>query len=1147
MQKIYTKCGSRSYCVAFPLSIPLFFVPFHPNIPKAANILSNANNKPNIQENRMMTPAEKAEKATEILNNNPSEEDITIGVGLAREAAAEDDPDGLCIMAQAYYQGMGVETDYKQSFELAQKALAAGNEKAKVLLAIYYAMGDAVERDLPLAEQYLKDNMAMDICYAYIVMGNFVFQGVFTDIEWSTFPNYFIKANEIGEPKALIQLAEKYHLLCEPDQAEYWYSKVEDTYRDAVEESKSQFTDDNYPQRRETALNFYINKGMYDKVFALVDRDAATGDLFALYQQAGCYAQGLGDEAYGRDVKKALQIYERLAAEGESQANFVMGHLYYTVEEIKDLQKTVYYTQKAAEAGNANAQCVLGKFYAKGELVEKNLAKATAEMEKAAAQGDAEALFVLATNYLQDADVRAASVYALGYERDEERGIQLLQQAAEAGSGDAMFSLYHCCHEGKYLKQDDTSAFLMLDQSTHVAATPEKARLLGNAYRDGIGVSQDYNKAFECYSWAASKGDILAIGSLGLMFQEGKGVEKNQETADALLSQYNEWMRWTLDDILPLDVAQEKAQQGDANAMYQLGNRYHEGDEVEQNMDKAVEWWQKAHEAGNIEATHNLGVFALAQGDAEKGVEYLTQSSTAGYIRSFHVLGQHYLCHTEEEGHIQKAIDALTTAAEQGYTLSQWDLAVIYHDDDDYVSQDYDKARYWLEKCLEADYPPAHYAIGKTLVNGDLYKQDYNKALEHLRTAVEQGVHDADALYLQLRWEGKGVEANREEVVKVFAKLAEDNDAIAIYQLYWLYNDDSYEQHDTNKAFHYLKQSADLGYTNAVTELASIYIMGKEGVLDPDYDKAISLLQPLLEKGKSNGEVCYWMAHALKGKCDMKNAYSWEQASQAFDYMHKAAEEGYVDGMYSLAQFYLTGYGVLSLDTKEEKEWLQKYIDHGGTVKDEENPMLCSDEEWDILSGNQLYNDLKFIVNDNIERIDNPLEMIDAENHLNVENICLNAAQLGVANALYALGQWGLSMLKTEPEKAKTYISIACKGEMPQFAYHAGMEWIEEGFDNEAAAESAIGYFCMGAEQGLVDCLLQMGLFCTDTRLKGVKYYDKMLKNGIKCLQAVTNIEDDYFEEQRQQARARLDEIEQRQQSTWGKLKKGFKSWFDKD
>ena len=43
----------------------------------------------------MMTPADKAAKAREILNSNPSEEDITIGVGLAQEAAAEGDPEGL--------------------------------------------------------------------------------------------------------------------------------------------------------------------------------------------------------------------------------------------------------------------------------------------------------------------------------------------------------------------------------------------------------------------------------------------------------------------------------------------------------------------------------------------------------------------------------------------------------------------------------------------------------------------------------------------------------------------------------------------------------------------------------------------------------------------------------------------------------------------------------------------------------------------------------------------------------------------------------------------------------------------------------------------------------------------------------------------
>lgn len=1128
----------------------------------------------------MMTSADKAEKAREILNSKPSEEDITIAVGLAQEAAADGDPDGLYLMARLYHEGDGVELDHEKAFDFSQRALAAGNEKVKTLLAIYYIVGNVVERNLPLAEQYLRDGMEKNDGFAYFVMGDFVFQNAFPDIEWTTFPDYFVKSYDAGETVALIRLAEKYNNLCEPEQAEYWYGKAEEAGVQGVVESRAQFTEDNYPERRQNAVNIYIQNGMYDKAFALAHRDAAMGDTIALFLLAGFYTQGLGEEAYGRDVQKALQIYERLAAEGESHANYALGFMYCTVEEIKDNQKALEYTQRAAEADHLGAQCALGKLYVKGEIVDKDMTKAAEWIEKAAAQGEAEALFVLAASCLQDPEIDAVSEYALDYDRDEKRGFELLQQAAEAGSADALFCLYWCYRKGKYMVQDYELAFFTLCRSNQIKLTPNKVRLMGDAYRDGEGVAQDYKEAVACYEWAMGNDDITAIANLSQMYQEGKGVEKDQRKANALMSHLLEIVRWQNDGVMPLAVVQDKAAQGDPIAMYQLGNRYHEGDGVEQDMKKAVEWWQKAHEAGNIGGTHNLGCYYLQEGEEEKGIRYLTQSGATGYSQSYHALGEYYLWHVKEEDNIQKGISNLTTAAEQGYAPSQWDLAGIYHDGQ-FVPKDYDKARYWLDKCLASDYPAAHYCMGMSLVNGDMYEQDYAKALEHLRTAVAYGVHDADAPYISLRWNGNGVEADREEVVKVFTTLADSNDAIALWQLYMLYIDESYENHDTAKAIDYLKLSASQGYTDALAQLAwhyywgegvekdvrlainlytsaaeagslgaavklaRSYITGEEGVVESDYDKAIDLLQPHLESGL--GEVYYLMAYAVRGKCDMKNAYSWEQAEQSFQYMQKAAKAGYVDAMHDLAYYLMEGYGVFSYDTKETKEWLHKYIDNGGKVTDEEKEALQSDEEWDEYARNEWYKCLILMVDANIERIENPLKMFTDENNINVENICLNAAQLGECNALVALGVWGMDILKEDTKKAKVFISAACQGGFPYYSYHAGKQWLEEGLDDKEAVEHAADYFMMGINVGSVDCCLEMGLLLTDSHFEKHWGAGKRINAGKQYLQAVANVEGDDFEEQRQQACVRLTELDQLPQSAWNKIKKGLSSIFGND
>ena len=1133
----------------------------------------------------MMTPAEKATKAKEILNSNPSEDDTLIAVGLAKEAAEANDPYGLCLVGQLYYYGTGVEKDYKKSFDLCQKALAAGEEKAKVILAIFYTLGNVVERDLPLAEQYLRDRMAADDGFAYFIMGDFVFQNAFPDIEWSTFVDYFKKAIDLGETVVMVRLADKYNLICEPEQADYWYQQAAEAGAPDVEESKAQFTEENYDKRRQNILTFYINTGKYDKAIALVNRDLATGDESARWPQAGIYAQGMGNEAYGRDLPKALALYEQLADEDEPHAYFILGHLYYNAEEIKDPQKALYYMQKAADAEHPDA------------------------------------LFFMATNYLKDPEVGTTPEYDFGLETNEELGMQMLQKAAEEDQSNAMFSMSLCYYHGKHTEQDYEQAFALVAQSMEQEATAGKARLLADMYMEGKGVEQNYKRAAAYYQYATDNGDFEAASKLAGLYKEGKGVEQNAQMALRLVLRSNELMRWQLFGIMPLTVARNEAAKGDPAAMFQIGNRYQEGDGVEQNMEKAVEWWKKADEKGHTDATYNLGVYYQGQEDLPNAVKYLEKAISQGSIAACHILGSCYLRHDDVEGNVQKGMDLLETAAQKGYAESQLDLARIYNSGT-FGTRDIDKCRYWLEKSVEANYPMAHYAMAYNLAHDDgLYPKDTDKALVHFRRAIELGCHDADADYINLRWYGNGAEVDREEVISVYKQLAEKRDAVAWYNLYYFYHDDVYEHRDNNIAADYLQRSADAGYVVALYEmgvqhmedgifptdhkkafqyftqaaemghieahtylgccylsgtgtdkdvhkavemltpaaeagsrhaihfLAGLYLYGEKGELQPDYDKAIALLQPYLESEDS--EIDYLMGLALHHKNSMKNAYSWDLASQAFEHMKKAAEAGYTGAMDHLSFWYLCGTGVFA-DAEEAKNWVQKCLDNGGTISDSNYPEWYSDEKYDDYVAFCNKNYWKELAENNIDRIENALEMEDSEGNPQIYNILLNVVQIGELNAISTLVRFGLNALKTEPENAKTYISAVCKAGLPNFAAEAAEEWLKDGLDNDTAVEKAVEYYSMGMEAGSADCFLGAGLLLTDEHLDGdAKDKEKAIASGINLLQVVINSDDEEYEELRQKARARLTEIEQRKKSepksAWSKIKKGLGAIFTKD
>jgi len=109
---------------------------------------------------------------------------------------------------------------------------------------------------------------------------------------------------------------------------------------------------------------------------------------------------------------------------------------------------------------------------------------------------------------------------------------------------------------------------------------------LGSMYCNGDGVRKNRKKALEWYTKAASQGNERAQNNLGWMYFEGDGVPKDYEKA----------FEWTL----------KAANQGFAEAQYELGNMYRDGYGVPQDYEKAFEWYTKAVNQGHTKAKHAL-------------------------------------------------------------------------------------------------------------------------------------------------------------------------------------------------------------------------------------------------------------------------------------------------------------------------------------------------------------------------------------------------------------------------------------------------------------------------------------------------------------------------------------------------------------
>ena len=146
------------------------------------------------------------------------------------------------------------------------------------------------------------------------------------------------------------------------------------------------------------------------------------------------------------------------------------------------------------------------------------------------------------------------------------------------------------------------------------------------------------------------------------------------------------------------------------------GEQYYSGDGVEQNYEKAVYWYTKAAEQGNVYAEYCLG-WCYSKG-----------------------LGV-----AQDDG---QAINWYAKAGENGNVDAQYNLGLIYD-----CAEDYGQAAYWFAKAAEQDCADAQYLTGIAYYHGQGIEQDINKAVYWCKKAAEQG-HEEAQNYLP-RWELK--------------------------------------------------------------------------------------------------------------------------------------------------------------------------------------------------------------------------------------------------------------------------------------------------------------------------------------------------------------------------------------------------------
>lgn len=197
----------------------------------------------------------------------------------------------------------------------------------------------------------------------------------------------------------------------------------------------------------------------------------------------------------------------------------------------------------------------------------------------------------------------------------------------------ASLLLTGCGEESKSDKSETSISSLPMNEITKIGEIPsfmseglteeEKAELKEQILPAGVDDAQVAEEKFKALMENARAGDPVAQNGLGVMYYTGEAVSKT--SSGQVLDN---------DPELAAGWFFRAAEQGYADAQFNLGLMYINGEGVPQDIPHAVELFQKAAEQGHVDAQNNLGaMYFTGEGvtrDEKKAIEWFEKAAAQG-------------------------------------------------------------------------------------------------------------------------------------------------------------------------------------------------------------------------------------------------------------------------------------------------------------------------------------------------------------------------------------------------------------------------------------------------------------------------------------------------------------------------------------
>ncbi len=726
---------------------------------------------------------------------------------------------GYAMMAYCYIHGYGVKPDEKKGFKIAEKGINHDTFGfCKYIVGEAYFNGTGTKKDIVKGKKYLSEAATCRNQSAVLALALRYFYGEEVEKSYSQAFNLFFTANTLGAGKCAFYLAEFYNKGLGGVKKDY--KKAFEFYLKALNEENDAAAAKEIGKMFENGAfgkPDYLTALKYYKEEARLNPFVATSTFTNEYKYFP-----FGEESKYTDS----QIQTLMSSDSERE---IMS-IFYLISGDIEAQRQLFRVAKKLMDTNSFAETLVAYFSYSGIVTPKNEDYAIELLRHSVALGNKMAANMLCT---------------FTYKTDKEEALKYLDMAAGMSNCDVVV-------DGNI----KVPACLLKPYSTAIGSY--LSNMINSKEPDSA--KKAYKIAGELYAkekGTRSKLEATLITLLGNNYLLGTTVKKDIPTAIYL---YEQALK-----INPLDT----------KALLNLGRIYKNGDGVDVNYDKALDYLFKAANiaaiAGNndvffyLEYVLSYGALEKASPktsyallrycaesqkpqsgilnnyalcflkgtgtakDEKKAFEYFRKAAEfAEEENNFFTLStmnyaKCYINGTGVDKDVKRGIALLTRYADEGFWACKEQLA-NYYTEGEIVEKNVKEAIRIYEDLIaqdfHVDYACAQLAI--LYLNGNGVAKDIDKAVEYYNKGIAADGENCNCLLGQMYLNGNGVEKDFAKAISYLTKAAKLGSVSAYYYLGIVYKDGCGVAKDLNEAKRYFKIASDAGNTDAAEMLKKI-------------------------------------------------------------------------------------------------------------------------------------------------------------------------------------------------------------------------------------------------------------------------------------------------------------------------------------